>query len=82
MGRACVLEAWNYQKDTIDSRVTFTFEIENLKASHRCLILSSLTSLYVVHFPSLKPIFNGRAGNGFSIIYDISKEGLTIVHST
>ena len=80
--RACILEVWNYQNDTIDCRLTFTFEIENLKASHRCLILSSLSSLYVLHFPSLKPIFNGPAGNGFSIVYDISKEGLTIVHST
>jgi hypothetical protein len=70
-----VLEIWNYEKDSVDSRVTFTFEIETLRASHHCLIFSSLTSLYVVHFPTLKPIFNGRAGNGFAIVYDISKEG-------
>ncbi len=77
-----MLEVWNYEKDSIDSRLTLSFEIESVKASHHCLMLSSLSSLYVLHFPSLKPIFNGRAGNGFSIVYDISKEGLTIVHST
>lgn len=55
--------------------MTFSFEIEHLKASHRCIILSSISSLYVIHFPSLKPIFNDFAGNGLDIVFDISKEG-------
>jgi hypothetical protein len=50
-----------------------------MKASHRCLIFSSLSSLYVIHFPSLKAIFNGRAGNGFHTVYDISKEGRALL---
>jgi hypothetical protein len=52
------LNVWNYENDSIDSKLTFTFEIVSLKASHRCIIFSSLSSLYVIHFPSLKPIFN------------------------
>jgi hypothetical protein len=74
-GKYTKLDVWNYEKNTIDSTLTFSFEIETLKASHHCLIFSSLLSLYVLHFPTLKPIFNGKAGNGFNIVYDISKEG-------
>lgn len=69
------LHVWDFEKDSIESKLTFSFDIVTLKASHRCIIFASLTSLYVVHFPTLKPIFNDAAGNGFDIVYDISKEG-------
>lgn len=42
----------------------------------------SLNNIYVLHFPTLKPIYNGTAGNGLRVIYDVSEEGLTIVYDT
>jgi hypothetical protein len=35
-----------------------------------------------MHFPSLKPLYTTKAGNGFEIIFDISFEGLTLAHNS
>ena len=73
---------WNYQSNLVDANMLLTFQIQSIKASHRCISITSSESLYVIHFPSLKPIFNEHAGNGLNMVYDISKEGLTLVYCT
>ena len=42
----------------------------------------SLNNIYVIHFPTLKPIYNNIAGNGLRVIFDVSEEGLTIVYDS
>lgn len=59
--------------------MTVNFEIEHLKASRRCILMSSLEHIYVIHFPSLKPIYEDFAGNGIRIVSDISREGKAIL---
>ena len=63
----------DYIKNTICAKMRFSFEINSLKCSRRTILLASLEHIYVLHFPSLKPIYEGIAGNGIRIVYDISR---------
>lgn len=66
---------WDFKASRIASRLSIKAQIESVLASRRCLLLQSQEQLYVLHFPTLRPIYNGNAGNGFHIVSDLSREG-------
>lgn len=73
---------WDIKTDNLQASITFNFAIEDIKASRRTVTITSMEHLYVIHFPSLKPIYEGFAGNGVKVAFDTSREGLTLAHST
>ena len=51
------------------------FEVAAVRARKSCIALGGRDSLTVLHFPTLKPIFHEQVGNGFDLVFDISREG-------
>jgi hypothetical protein len=69
------LVVYNYRTNTVAAKMAVNFIIERVIATHRSILMTSLDHLYTVHFPSLKAIYEGFAGNGISVVCDISREG-------
>ena len=51
------LVIYDYSTASVKARVTLNFIIEEIKTSRRTIALSSLQHIYVLHYPSLKPIY-------------------------
>ena len=51
------LVVYNYRTKTKSARMVVNFIIENIKCTRRTVVLSSLEHIYVLHFPTLKPIY-------------------------
>jgi len=66
------LYIYNWKEKKLAAKVKMQFEIEQIKTSKSCISLTNFDEIFVIYFPSLKPIYNGPAGNGAKIIYDIS----------
>ena len=64
------------------SHLVIKHNIEQIKVGKNSIALGGLYTLSVIHFPSLKPIYDGFSGTGIHNVFDISNEGLTIAHNS